>query len=256
MMLVTALVDIDRHGRNFEEHYIESLKRILAANHKTVIYGDWKYRNIFKGENVLYYRLDKEILEKHSFFEKIKEITKNENWLGQSSWMRDSIISSPYYILLTNIKSQLLTSVSQVFDNETTYWVDSGIYGSYKFEEYFSEFNFQKIPKDKFFITSFSYKRDDQPEIHGLSKQYITKECGYVPDYVCRATLFGGTKTQIAQIDRLFRQELEKSLENSVIGTEEAIYTILSCKYSDLFHRFEMPTGDIYNFLQRIKERQ
>jgi hypothetical protein len=256
MMLVTALVDIDRHGRNFEEHYIESLKKVVATNYKVAIYGDWKYRNIFKSDNVLYYRLDKEILEKHTLFEKIQEITKNEVWLGQSEWMRDSIIASPYYILLTNLKSQLLTSVSQVFNNEFTYWVDSGIYGSYNLKENFSEFNFLNIPKDKFFITSFSYKRDDQPEIHGLSKQYISKECGYVPDYVCRATVFGGTRMQIAQIDRLFYQELQKSLENSVVGTEEAIYTILSCKYSDLFHRFEMPTGDIYNFLQRIKERQ
>ena len=46
MMLVTALVDIDRHGRNFEEHYIESLKKVVATNCKIVIYGDWKYRNI------------------------------------------------------------------------------------------------------------------------------------------------------------------------------------------------------------------
>ena len=121
-------------------------------------------------------------------------------------------------------------------------------------EEHIDTFNFNKLPDDKLFLTSFPYYTDS--EIHGYNINVMTKMCnGIKPEYVCRATIFGGTKHSINTFNMHFFNYIYESLNNDVIGTEESIYTIISINHPELIHRYEMPYGDIKNYLNTIRSR-
>ena len=98
-----------------------------------------------------------------------------------------------------------------------------------------------------------SYAYYTNAEVHGYNINGMVKRCSKNPGYVCRATLFGGTKDQILQMTNLFYAEVVWALQNGCIGTEEAIYTILSVLHPDLFTRMEMPNGDIKNLLNTLR---
>jgi hypothetical protein len=140
------------------------------------------------------------------------------------------------------------------YGSKKFYWIDSGIYNSFGITEHIDTFNFNKIPDCNFFITSYPYWTDS--EIHGFDIISMTKLCENIkPDFVCRATLFGGTKKQIDNIDYLFNYYVRKSLNDGNIGTEESIYTIIGMNHEDGITRYEMSNGDIKNFLNTIRSR-
>lgn len=101
-------------------------------------------------------------------------------------------------------------------------------------------------------MTGFQYYTNS--EIHGMNVNKMAELCRKKPDYVCRASLFGGTKKQIEEMTDLFRNQLDECLNNNIIGAEEAIYTMLSLKYPDKFYIHHMPTGDVYrNYIINLK---
>ena len=102
-----------------------------------------------------------------------------------------------------------------------------------------------------YIITSFNYIT--YTEIHGYDiKEYI-RRFGNQPGFVCRASLFGGTKKQIIEMTDKFYTELKNSIDAGFIGTEESIYTILSLQFPDKFNRYLMPSGDIKHYLNTLR---
>jgi hypothetical protein len=77
---------------------------------------------------------------------------------------------------------------------------------------------------------------------------------GKKPEYVCRATIFGGTKEQIQKFNDKYFQLMRKSLDADCIGTEEALFTMVEMMYPDLVKRYVMPNGDIKNYLISLKK--
>jgi hypothetical protein len=174
--------------------------------------------------------------------------------------MKDSVISSKYYIPLTLIKNELLAYVAEKnpvgrpWGSKRFYWIDSGFSNSFGVREPISTYNFLKMPKDNFLLTSYPYWTDS--EIHGYDINKMTELIGEKPSYVCRATLFGGTPEQITKFNDKYFEYIDKSLEAGAIGTEEAIYTIVQMKHPELVHRYAMPNGDINNYLNNIRSRK
>jgi hypothetical protein len=252
--IVTALVDIDRDGRDFDTHYMEGLRKVLAVRHPIVVFAEQKHHqkilNI-RGHDIRLINFGKKEIEDAPFFKPIKEIISKDEWKNQSAWMKDSVICNPYYIPLTLCKHHLLNQAMPYTNSNLMYWVDSGICSSYNIQENINDFYFAKIPTDQFFMTSFTYY--SPVEMHGYSMKGMLDLYKIVPDYVCRATLFGGTKEQIIRLTREYDGVLWNSINNGYIGTEEAIYTILSKQYPELMHVHNMENGDIYNFLRTIK---
>jgi hypothetical protein len=113
--------------------------------------------------------------------------------------------------------------------------------------------NFLFLPKDKFFLTSYPYSTNS--EIHGCNINTMTDIVGTKPSYVCRATLFGGSKDQITEFNKHYYDTIAKTLEKGTIGTEEAIFTLVEMKYPELVNRYAMPNGDINNYLNTIRNR-
>lgn len=253
--LVTAMLNLNRSDRDFEDHYLNSISKILESRHPIVIYADEKYfdkiRKLRGNRRIELIHFTTNDLENQSFFDKIQEVISKDEWKNQSEWMKDSVICSQYYIPLTLTKLKLLEQASSKNTSSYYYWIDSGIYNSYHVPYQINNYYFTKIPKDKFFITSFPYWTDS--EIHGFNINVMSEMCNEKPNYVCRGTFFGGTKQQIELTSEVFYKQVEESLSRNCIGVEESIYTILSYKHKDFFNRFAMPTGDINHFLNTIK---
>ena len=133
------------------------------------------------------------------------------------------------------------------------YWIDSGFSNSFGVTEPIQTWNFLFLPKDKFFLTSFPYFTNS--EIHGCNINTMTELAGRKPEYVCRATIFGGNKDQINSFNDKYRELIKECLDKGTIGTEEAIFTLVEMKYPELVNRFAMPNGDIKNYLNTIRNR-
>lgn len=253
--LVTAFVDLERHDRNFD-HYLNGVSHILKTRHPIIVYCPEKYfdkvRQLRGSNHLILKKFDIDDIEASGYFDQIQQIINKDEWVNQSEWMKDSVIKSKHYIALTLLKQRLLEHSLQYNSSTYHYWIDSGLYNSYGITEPIDTFYFTKIPKDKFFITSFPYYTDS--EIHGYNIDGMTRSAGYKPKYVCRASIFGGTKNQIKKITQLYNEELKWSLDNRYIGTEESIYTVLSMKHKQEFTVFEMPNGDIKHFMNLLRK--
>lgn len=253
--LVTALVDLGRKDRNFSEHYLEGLNEILSTRHNLVVYCEPQYfSRIRKLRNDAITLIPYTCSEFDTLptFNRIQEIIGNEKWINQAEWLKSSVISSSHYIPLTLEKQRLLQQATNLTNSSYFYWIDSGLCKSYNVDQPLNNFYFTKIPKSHFFMTAFPYYTDS--EIHGMNIDKITDLCGSRPNYVCRATLFGGTKQQIDEMTGMFYDQVEECLEAGVIGAEEAIYTMLTLKDPDKFYIHHMPSGDVYrNYIARLK---
>lgn len=263
--LVTMILNISRKDRDFEEYYIKGLDKLLSVRNPIIVYAESKYHdyiinkrkelNIATSNNRIEVRdISLSTLENNCYYDRIQMIITSDNWKNQSEWMKDSVISSQYYIPLTLIKNELLEKISleNPMNSKRFYWIDSGIYNSFCINEPVGTFDFLKIPKDNFFSTSFPYSTDS--EIHGYNINKMTTLIGKKPSYVCRASLFGGTSEQIKMFNNKYFEYINTSLDNNVIGTEESIFTIVEMKHPELVNRFSMINGDIKNFLNNIRK--
>ena len=253
--IVTAAIDIERQDRNFDNHYIKGLEKLLQSRHPIVLYTEPKnfdkLREIRGDRPMILKELTLHDIAKRFFFDKVQSIIFEPEWYNQHQWMENSPIRLPFYIPLTLMKQYLLDDSLKYFNSSYHYWIDAGIFNSYNVEGEIDNYYFTKIPKDEFFITTFNYHTDT--EVHGYNIHAMTKLCGKKPEYICRATLFGGKKDVIQNMTKVYDGELKDSLDKGNIGAEESIYTILSHKYPELFHCYKMPSGDIKNYLRSIR---
>lgn len=254
--LVSMAVNIGRSDRDFEDHYLPSLTKLLHSRHPLVLYTEEKYfdkiREIRAHRPLVLIKYDASDIHKLPYYEIVNNITSNEDWLSQADWIRNSALATPEYIPLTLAKQELLQRAMQFSSSTYYYWIDAGICSSFGIDEPLDNFYFTKLPRDKFLMPSFTYYANS--EIHGYNVNKLVKQCGTFNNYVCRASFFGGTSEQIKEMTTLYDQELSKSILHNAIGTEEAIYTILSIKRPDLFNRPHMETGDIKLLFNTLRE--
>jgi len=265
--LVTLLVDINRGDRNFEEHYLKGLDNLLSVRNPLVVYAEKKHHayiinrrkqlNIATSNNRIEVReFNLNILQNHRYFNRIQSIINTDQWKNQAEWMKNNVISSPYYIPLTLIKNDYLQTIAgqNPMGSKRFYWIDAGFYNSFGVSEPISEYNFLKINKNNFALTSYPYSTNT--EVHGYNINKMTEMIGRTPEYVCRATIFGGTVEQIISFNNKYFEYIEKSLNEGAIGTEEALFTIVEMKHPELVERYAMPSGDIKNYLNTIRSRE
>jgi len=263
--LVTMVLDISRGDRDFEKHYIEGLDKILSVRNPLVVYADEKYHeyiinrrrelSIATSNNMIQVRpISIQKLIDNPFFNSIQKIISDDNWINQSPWIKTSALSNKYYVPLTIEKLWLLGNVADTnpLRSKRFYWIDSGMFNSFGIEDPITSFDFLKLPKNKFSLSSYSYSTDS--EIHGYNINVMTDIIGRKPNYVCRATLFGGAKEHITNFFDKYEELLRISLSKNVIGTEEALFTMVEMMYPELVNRYEMPNGDIKNYLNIIKK--
>jgi hypothetical protein len=193
-------------------------------------------------------------IEHRTPFKQIQDIISNPEWINQSDWIKNSALVNPHYIPLTLIKNELLAQVanSNPMSSKRFYWIDAGFYNSFGVTEPIGNFDFLKITKNNFLLTSYPYSTNS--EIHGLNIKFMESVIGRKPEYVCRATLFGGSKEQIIKFNDKYFELIRRTIDAGQIGTEESIYTMVEMIYPELVQRYAMPNGDIKNYLNSIKK--
>lgn len=266
--LVTCLLDLNRNDRSFEEHYLSGIENLLSVRYPLVVFSSPEYHenlsskrrdmNIATSDNKIYLEsLTLDTITNLPFYEAIQKIIRSSSWQEQSSWMKDSVIISDNYIPLTLYKLFMLKDIclKNPGNSKRFYWIDSGIVNSFHIQEPLTEFDFLKLPKNnKIFLGSFPYNiNNTESEMHGYNLDKMSEYVGEKSDYVCRATIFGGTQEAILNLFNVYEKVISDSINIGCIGAEESIFTIIEKKYPDLFDRFAMPNGDIKNILNLLK---
>jgi glycosyltransferase involved in cell wall biosynthesis len=196
-----------------------------------------------------------EAIEIWPSYHKIRRITETNKWKEQAAWIKNSSLCSSHYLPLSLLKTYMLKDVSDrnPHNSKRFYWIDSDTTSKFSISEPLTNFDFLKLPNnDRILISSFLHVPDK--EIHGYSVNSITDMLGLIPQYMCRATLFGGNKQAIQTLHESFLRCIESSLNAGEIGTEEAILTILEHSNPEIFHRMLMPNGNVSNLLEAIRK--
>jgi hypothetical protein len=259
--LVSSFIEIGRSetDNRSNEHYWSSLLELLKLPHPLVIYTEESnFKKILSNRNTNIQLIPcstgnfKDYRDVDSvWFSKIQEIITNRDWLLQSSWIENSIISNKYYIILTLLKQEFLSKVSRFnyFNSTEFYWIDAGILNSFSTIDKRNLFQINNKKLNNFFMTTYPYR--SATEVHGLDSSSMANLSGKATTYVTRASFFGGNIDAISGVDKVYYDIIKKLLSESKIGTEESIYTTLSYMYPELFMLYDMPNGDISNYFNR-----
>lgn len=273
LCLVTALYDIKRgdlpsdgFGRTFE-NYLESFKELLKVNYNLLVFCD-ESLNTFVQNNAKYpdkVRIVNKSLEAiktqyFPWFDKVQQIRTNPDWKNQSGWMPDSPQSRlEFYSIITFLKQWLVhdASLYNHFDAKYYAWIDAGIAKTcnptYYLTEDFEQKLINKLSDGKLLYLAFPYQAD-APEVHGFTKSKLNDYAGTVTEYVCRGGFWAGHKDVIHEINDIYYNLLNDTLNNNLMGTEESIYTILSYQHKDKInvHMIES-NGLVYKFFEDLR---
>jgi hypothetical protein len=270
--IVTALWnlgrgDIDESFKRGYDDYLKKFKELLSTDIPMYIFIDksdeefiWSVR---KKENTVLNFMSKEELNKwFEFTEITNKIRKDEKWLNQASWLKESPQATlDSYNPMVMSKMFMLNNVTiwNPFNSKYFFWIDAGItntvhYGYFTHDKVFDKLsNFVKNNKGFLFIT---YPYIGAEEIHGFERKKLAKLCNtdYVK-YVCRGGFFGGEKDTINEINGLYYGYLSSSLKDGYMGTEESIFTVLMYNHEDKITQYSIEdNGLIWPFFEDLKD--
>jgi len=268
--LVTGIFDLNRNnaGEGFKRpftHYIVKFIELLKAleNYNVVIYIEEKYKNLVDGirspaNTVIRIKEVDEFRNNFPFYDQVQNIRKNEDWLNQAGWLRESTQATmELYNPMVMSKMFLLhdEKIRNPFNTDYFYWIDGGLTNTVH-PGYFSKDKvLEKLPKltDKFLYITFPYP--DGGEIHGFSRTKLnelaqTKNI----EYVCRAGFFGGHHSSISEVNGMYYSQLGSTLNDGYMGTEESIFTLMTYTHPHLFYKHMIEgNGLVSKFFEDIK---
>jgi hypothetical protein len=265
---VTALYNLKRdtldQGFNRTmEQYFDAFRKLLNQNINLVVYCDkevsdfvWKHRNS-KNTKVIVEDI------KFPFKDLVDKIRKQKEWYSQAGWLEQSPQAKlEYYNPLVMSKQFKLNDVSihNHFDSKYFFWIDAGIFNTVNMDHYFNQKDFdykliQDVKTNKMLYVAFPY--DGQNEVHGFKKEGMNKFAGQDTEYVCRGGFFGGTRDAINKVNDVYYRNLEDSLRQGYMGTEESVFTIISYRYPHYFNiQMINMNGLIGTYFDRVSKRE
>jgi hypothetical protein len=194
---------------------------------------------------------------KNEIYDKIQKIRTNPSWYNQSGWLPESTQSKlEMYNPLVMSKMFLLNDarIMDQFNSQYMYWIDAGITNTVHWG-YFTHDKIQnKFDKlfSKFGFIAFPYKAET--EIHGFTYPKINQYAGSDVKLVCRGGLFGGSKSVIGDVNGIYYNVLQSTLNEGYMGTEESLFSIMLYRHSDMFDYYEIEdNGLIGKFCEDLK---
>ena len=263
--LVTGLWNIKRDSltegwsRSFE-HYLEKFDQLLKVENNMIIFGDPELESfVFERrsrENTQFIPRSQDWF-KNDIYDKIQKIRTNPSWYNQSGWLPESTQAKlEMYNPLVMSKMFLLNDarIMDQFNSQCMYWIDAGITNTVHWG-YFTHDKIQnKFDKlfSKFGFIAFPYKAET--EIHGFTYPKINQYAGSDVKLVCRGGLFGGSKSVIADVNGIYYNVLQSTLNEGYMGTEESLFSIMLYRHSDMFDYYEIEdNGLIGKFCEDLK---
>ena len=261
---VTGLWDIKRDSlsegwnRSYS-HYLEKFSELLKTPYNIIVYGDselekyvWQRR---ESSNTQFIKRDFSFFKDNPFYNKIQTIRNNEDWLKQSSWLRDSTQAKlEMYNPLVMSKMFLLNDARLLdkFQSDYMFWIDAGITNTTHWGYYVPSV-IEKITKyaDRFMYICFPYQAEN--EIHGFDYKALCQLAGDKVDRVARGGFFGGPVNYFDEVNSIYYHLLMETLDDGYMGTEESIFSIMLYKYPEKFVYFNINSdGLVYKFFEDI----
>jgi O-methyltransferase len=262
--IVTGLWNIKRDeltqgwSRSYE-HYIEKFNQILDLPNNLIVFGDKELEEVvFKKrnkENTLFVHRDQEWF-KNGFYDKIQKIRKNEKWINQAGWLKESTQAKlDMYNPLVMSKPFLLNDarILDIFDSTHMFWLDAGITNTVHPGYFTHDKVLDKLNNiNKISFVAFPY--DAEAEIHGFDYKRLCDISGSKVNKVCRGGFFGGPVDEIPNFNHEYYNLMSSTLNSGYMGTEESLFTILAYRYASNYQYFEInPNGLINKFFEDLK---
>ena len=264
--LVTGLWNIKRDelkegwSRSFD-HYLEKFEKLLDVDANMIIYGDEELRDfVFKkrnASNTQFIVRSQEWFKTNEFYNKIQSIRNREDWLSLSGWLRDSTQARlELYNPLVMSKVFLLhdAKIMDQFNSEYMFWIDAGLTNTVHPGYFTHDKVLDKLPKyiSKFSFVCFPY--DAESEIHGFEYKKLNSIAGDKVNKVARGGFFGGPKSTISDINSIYYNLLQSTLNEGYMGTEESIFSIMCYRHSDMINYFEIENNGLMGkFFEDLK---
>ena len=264
--LVTGIWDIGRGdlsegwSRPFQ-HYLDKFEQLLKVEENLIIFGEDKLEKfVFERrspENTQFINRPLSWFQNNEFFENIQKIRTKEDWLNRSGWLRESTQARlENYNPLVMSKVFLLNDakIMDKFNSEYMFWIDGGLTNTVHPGYFTHDKVLDKLSKyiSKFSFICFPYNAET--EIHGFEYNRLNDIAGDKVNKVARGGFFGGPKHTIGDINGIYYNLLQSTLNEGLMGTEESIFSIMCYKHSDIIDYFEIDSnGLIGKFFENLK---
>lgn len=265
--IVTGIWDIKRdsltgHWKRDFNHYLNNFDKLLKTDINMIIFIESKYENFVRerrdDKNTLIVIKEIEWFKDNGLiFEKIQRIRKDPRWYTQVGWLSDSTQAKlEMYNPIVMSKMFLLNDarILDKFNSTHLIWLDGGITNTVH-EGYFTH---DKVLNklDKYFnnFTFVAFPYDGKEEIHGFEYKKMCKLSGDEVNKVARGGIFGGPVELISNVNELYYNLLNNTLEEGYMGTEESLFTILMYQYPKIFNYYEIESdGLLSTFFENLK---
>lgn len=266
--IVTGLWNIKRDelsegwSRSFQ-HYLDKFEQLLLIENPMIIFGDSDLESfVFERrskENTQFVHRSQEWF-KNEFYEKIQEIRTNPEWYNRAGWLSESTQAKlDMYNPLVMSKVFLLNDAKIVdqFNSEYMFWLDAGITNTVHPGYFTHDKVLDNLSKyiSKFSFVCFPYEAET--EIHGFEYNKLNQLAGDKVNKVARGGFFGGPKDSISDINGIYYNLLQSTLNEGYMGTEESIFSIMCYKHSDLINYFEIESNGLFGkFFEDLKNNK
>jgi hypothetical protein len=264
--LVTGIWNIGRGdlsegwSRPFQ-HYLDKFEQLLKVEENLIIFGEDELEKfVFERrspENTQFISRPLSWFQDNEFFKNIQKIRTNEDWLNRSGWLRESTQARlENYNPLVMSKVFLLNDakIMDKFNSEYMFWIDGGLTNTVHPGYFTHDKVLDKLSKyiSKFSFVCFPYEAET--EIHGFEYNRLNDIAGDKVSKVARGGFFGGPKHTIGDINGIYYNLLQSTLNEGLMGTEESIFSIMCYKHSDIVNYFEIDSnGLIGKFFENLK---
>ncbi len=250
-----------------ESLYLDNFKNVLSLSHNMTVFVPKKYEEfVYKNRSKFLDKTDVVIVElddiKNKYFknywDRLQSIRLNPDWYNSTHWLTGTPQSfSEWYNPIVMSKVFFVNEAYErdKFNSNTFIWVDAGIT--------------QHIPTDIVCdeslngmakrIKSVLFPSIDYvgTEVHGFDYSGFKKYTDIIPNWLCRATIFGCDKKYVKKFKEDYSYYLNDTLELGYLGTEESIFSLLTCIDSNTYERYHTERQSMPNkFLQKMKEME
>ena len=267
--LVTGIWDIGREeltegwSRPYQ-HYLDKFEQLLKCDENMIIFGDEELQKfVFERrghDNTQFILRPMSWFRESEFFNKIQKIRTDENWQNLSGWLKESTqCRLENYNPLVMSKVFLLhdAKIMDRFDSEYMFWIDGGLTNTVHQGYFTHDKVLNNLSKyiSKFSFICFQY--DAETEIHGFEYNKLNSIAGSKVNKVARGGFFGGPKHTISDINGIYYNLLQTTLDEGYMGTEESIFSIMCYKHSDMVNYFEIESnGLVGKFFEDLKNNE
>jgi len=256
--LVTGLWDIGRSqlnegwSRSFD-HYLEKFKQLLQVKENLIVFGEKELESFVYShrskENTIFIVRSSEWFVNNVYYDKIQKIRKDPNWLGQVGWLPDSTQARlDMYNPLVMSKMFLLhdAKLMDSFNSKYLFWIDAGLTNTVHPGYFTHDKVLKKLESkiDKFTFVCFPYETTS--EIHGFRYPDINRFAGKEVKKVARGGFFGGPREVISEMNNIYYNLLNETLDMGYMGTEESLFSIMTYKYPKNIQYFEIEGNGLF----------